>query len=579
MSRSVLQELTQGEKAAAQARKGTFTDFLTSEVMTDKGKFTFGKHFAFWAIAMLFDQIVRQREHGWTVSVNKAAQIGFSTLTAALCGWVCACQNVNVGYFLPDDRFAAEFDSTRVKPIEDRSPLLSSLRDRSTVGIARFGSNLRYTRGLFTAKGAISIPLDVLACDEIDFINKSNLETVVERLNASDLALQLYFCRGELPGAGIDLRFREGSQARWNVTCPHCGRPNQQLEYLFPHCVAQDAAGVWQRVCVDCQKPYDVQKAGEWIHAAPELLAKRRASFSIPGLVIPQLPLAFIMQRWEDAQGKPSKLAKFKSSVLALVEAGDRQPLSETVLQVCAEDYSPSLSRGTNRPRFMGVDMGDECWAWAEELTDEGRPRLVWVERINSDNFRQRIGELVQQLGVVAGIVDSKPLRDAARAICYDHPDIFCVQDFSGDEPEPVVSEKEHFDKTYRRVSVGRDASLEEFVDQFAANAPARYILPPLAEHAPGDLRYAFVHLRNLTREIVEGADGKSHYSFAKAVENHLGLAGNSARLARLLFVHGRLTAGDGDLEVDSESRPGASALRDTLSDYGADRRSSRGWA
>ncbi|MBT9485829.1 MAG: phage terminase large subunit family protein [Myxococcales bacterium] len=572
----VLSELTKGAAVAAKAREGSFTSFLCAEVQTDKGTFSFRKHAVFQPIADLLGRIIQRREHGWVVSANKAAQIGFSTLTAALCGWACACQNVNVGYFLPDDRFAAEFDSTRVKPIEDRSPLLSSLRDRSTVGVARFGSNLRYTRGLFTAKGAISIPLDVLACDEIDFINKSNLETVVERLNASDLALQLYFCRGELPGAGIDLRFREGSQARWQVTCRHCGKSGQMLEFLFPGCVAQNAeTGEWERVCIDCRKPYDVQADGEWVHAAPEMLAKKRASFSIPGLVVPQLPLAFVMQRWQDAQGKPSKMVKFKSSVLAIVEAGDRQPLSETTLGICAEDYKPALNRGDGRPRWMGVDMGDECWAWAEEETDEGRPRLVWAERIDSDNFLARIVELTSTLGVVAGIIDSKPLRDAARSVCYALPTIFAVQDFAGTESEPEVHDEEHWGKRYKRVTVGRDASLEEFVDQFAFAAPNRYIVPPLAG-APGGLGYAYIHLRNLTREQVEGADGKTRYAFAKQVENHLALAGNSARLARLLHRHKRF-GGSGDMKMASAPRP--SSFREQLDGFTARGRNFlRGW-
>lgn len=562
---SVASELVKADRIAAAARSASFSDFLLAEVMTDKGQFTFRKHAVFKAIAELLDRIIRRREHGWTVSANKAAQIGFSTLTAALCGWACACQNVNVGYFLPDDRFAAEFDSTRVKPIEDRSKLLSALRERSTIGVARFGSNLRYTRGLFTAKGAISIPLDVLACDEIDFINPSNLETVVERLNASDLALQLYFCRGEIPGAGIDLRFAEGSGARWHVTCPSCGLADQQLEFAFPDCMGQDAAGNWQLVCIDCRKPYDVQTAGSWVHARPERLAAKNASFSIPGLVVPQLPLAFVMKRWAESQGKPSKLAKFRSSVLAIVEAGDRQPLSADVLGQCAEDYVPSLSRGDGRPRFMGLDMGDECWAWSEEVTDEGRPRLVWVERLNSDTFAARVAELVRLLGVVRGVCDSKPLRDAARSICYQHPDIFAVQDFAGDSPDAQLHEDEHWGQKYRRVSVGRDASLGEFCDQFAFTSEARYILPPLSEDAAGDLRFAWVHLRNLTRELVETEKGP-RYAFAKQVANHLGLAGNSARLARLLYEHGRF-GGRGGVVVQSAGGRSAPELTQGFGD------------
>lgn len=556
---SIAADLVKCDRLAAKARQGTFPDFLCAEVQTDKGPFTFRKHAVFQPIAQQLDWIIRNRQHGWTISINKAAQIGFSTLTAALCAWACACQSVNVGYFLPDDRFANEFDATRVKPIEDRSPLLSSLRERSTIGVARFGSNLRYTRGLFTAKGAISIPLDILACDEIDFINPSNLETVVERLNASDLALQLYFCRGEIPGAGIDLRFAEGSGARWHVTCPSCGLADQQLEFSFPHCMAQNEVGDWQLVCVDCRKPFDVQTAGRWVHARPEKLDERSASYSIPGLVVPQLPLAFVMKRWAESRDKPSKLAKFRSSVLAIVEAGDRQPLSADVLGQCAEDYLPSLSRGDGRPRFMGLDMGDECWAWVEEVTDEGRPRLVWIERINSDAFAGRVGELVRALGVVRGVCDSKPLRDAARSICYQHPDIFAVQDFAGDSPDAELVDDEHWGQHFKRVSVGRDASLGEFADQFAFTSEARYILPPLGEDAPGDLRFAWVHLRNLTRELVETEKGP-RYAFAKQVANHLGLAGNSARLARLLYEHGRW-GGQGPVIVESTGARRADAM------------------
>lgn len=570
MSTAELAGLTQGAKAAAQARRGTFHDFLLSEVRTDKGPYTFRKHAVFVAIVMLLDQIVRGREHGWTITGNKAAQIGFSTVTASFCAWATACQNVNVGYFLPDDGFAAEFDKTRVQPIEDSSPLLSGLRSRSEIGVTRYGQNLRYTRGLFSKKGAISIPLDVAAFDEVDFIPKGNLETAQERLNASDLALELYFCRGEIPGAGIDERYREGSRARWVVQCPACGEDGQILEHLWPACVAMGDTGEWERVCVRCRRPYDVQAAGRWVHERPEMYAKRRASFSIPGLVVPQLPLAFVMKRWEEAQGRPSRLAKFRSSVLAIVDAGDRQPLNDQVLGDCAQDYALSLSAAPQGPRVAGLDMGDACWLWVEEDSASG-PRLVWVERIDSDRVVEVVAQRCEQLGVRAGVVDSKPLRDRARAICYALPG-WAVLDFvGGDSDVPTLSEADHFGKKYSRVVTNRDASLAAFCDDFATTAARRYILPRLAADLPDDRRYALIHLRNLIRDVEQGDDGKPAYRFAKDVENHLGLAGNSARLARLLLEHHQL-GGSRDVRMAGAPREG---LREQLAGY---METGRGW-
>lgn len=551
----LLNEIAGAAKVAAKHRNLSLEDFLLSEVHTDKGQYTWRRHRALRPIALTFDAVVRGRIPNVVMAVLKAAQLGLTVLLGSSAHWAAATKGVNVGYFFPDDTFADEIHKTKLLPIEKRSELLKAARTGGEIGVTMYGANQVWVRGLHSEKKAISITLDANIADECDFIARPVLETVVERLNASDLRLQAFFCRPATPGTGIDEKFLAGSQGRWHVTCPACLSPQPPLEHSFPACVGQcppetrcatcaDREQGWHIQCVDCQAPYDVQE-GDWVHAAPELLesdAKRgaRPSWSVPALIVPQVRLDGLMDQWREAQGKPSKLRNFYSSNLAIPVAGDLQPLNHESLGRCTEDYVPSLSRN-GRPRWMGVDAGDSCWAWVEEETESGRPRLVWVEEIDAHHVRHRVPELAGALGVVAGVMDSKPLRDLARDVCFALGDNWAVQDFAGDSPEPELIRETSWEQEFNRVKVGRDASLAEFCDQFAFDSRARYILPKLADSESAHFRAAYKHLRNLTRKLVEGADGKSRYAYDKQVENHLGLAGNSARLARLLWKHGRL--------------------------------------
>jgi hypothetical protein len=510
----------------------TFTDFLENEVQTDKGRYTFNNHAVYKAIAGLLDRVLSQPLRGATLSIKKGTQIGFSTLFAAFMLFAVAYHRRSCGYFLPDKGFAADFDQERIEPIVQGSETLTARADRDKTGARQFGANYAWVVGLHNQKGAISRPMDIAGYDEVDVIPKANRELSEERMDASDLAFQANFCRGLIPGDGIDLMYDEGCGYRWTVTCPSCGKGGQVLEDLFPACVAK-VNGEWARVCVYCRKPYDVQTCGEWIAQRPELVEQLRFSFQIPQLIIPQIKLWRIMDKWAKAQGRPSRMANFYASVLALVRAGDGQPLTDGVLNKRHGDYMMALRPGIG-PRFAGLDTGDFCHLWVHERGPDGERRIVWLEPLPSDDVEALVAQRRRQLGVVALVTDAKPLRSEARRMCYAEPDSTWVQDFV-EEGEITVHDESFAGNEYKRVTVSRGDSLDNFADHFHMDpTEGGWILPSLM--SGDEVENARTQLKLLQKARETNSKGETVIKYRRNVNNHYALAGNSALIAEYLY-------------------------------------------
>lgn len=532
---------------AGAQRPKTVAEFFATQVTSDRGEaFSFAGREVWRPIAAQLNDVVQRGVQDVSLDVLAGAQIGKSTLMCGFAGALPAWGQ-NVIYFLPNDKLADRFSDTRFAPMVQRSAWMRGNRSDGSGGREVSNKNLHsvagrwvYILGLETVTNAISIQADALIYDEVDLISGTNLEWSADRIDASKLRLQLGISVGMVQGAGIDERYQRGCQYVWCVKCPACGKDDQVLEEAFPACV-ECMDGLWQRVCVRCRKPYDVEACGRWVARHPNRERERHYSYRIPQLIVPAVALGGIMKKWERAKSKRSRMAKYRCSTLAMPDGGDLQPITDGVLARSRHEAYPMVLAPSVLPRYAGVDCGDSVHYACHEALPDGRMRFVYFEEMDSDSMVERIGYLDSTLGVCARVIDSKPLRTESRRLAYARPTSTWLLDFAGDGAEPEEHEDEHYGKAFLRATVGRDAALDEFTSMFVQEPPL-FLLPSNDAASAPILDLVDQHLKRLTKIRTEDARGNTVEKYVTAVANHFGFAMLSSYLAEQLSGGGGIT-------------------------------------
>lgn len=476
------------------------------------------------ALVEIVDSIIHRQ-----MTILKGAQTGFSTLFLGFAMYLLDQIQRNVIYFLPTQKMSDRFSTTRMDAFVNRSEYLRSrLRGTDQTSLKEIDTHFLYFVGLQSVLGAISIPSDCNLYDEVDLIDQENLEWSLDRIAASDLALLRYFSVGMFPGIGIDERFQEGDRRLWHVVCQGC-RLEQVVEDDFPSNFVRRSGQVGL-ICTRCGKPLDVNQ-GHWVPERPAR-SKDHVSYRVPQLIMPGLNLQVIWDRYQRVKDKPSKLAKFKCSVLAKPDGGSMQPITDVVLQrvKLASDYYVH-DHWQETITGIGIDMGDKAHiAVVAPFGSEGI-RPLYFEELDVEDLPERVLALEQAFNAGALVIDAMPykptskqvVRSLSRATGY-------IQYFKGTDVQEK-SEGEG-DRVVRVVTVDRDESLDETTGMFATVPPLAMLPKPRTETEELMLRTVEQHLKRLVKEKEKDGDDDSAVRYKKKVSNHYGMALNSARVA-----------------------------------------------
>src|SRR5213593_4835323 len=138
------------------------------------------------------------------VVLSKAAQIGGTTWSILRSLHACL-SGLNVAYFFPTRTDVLEFSKSRVGPLVADNPFLQKeLRDTDTAGLKRIGDAYLYLRGMQSAVGMKSIPVDMVVFDELDEASPDAKTLAKERLSHSDYRRLIELSNPSLPGYGVD---------------------------------------------------------------------------------------------------------------------------------------------------------------------------------------------------------------------------------------------------------------------------------------------------------------------------------------------------------------------------------------
>lgn len=463
------------------------------------------------------------------ITILKGAQTGFSTLFLGFAMYLLDQAQRNVIYFLPTRDMANRFSTTRMDAFVNRSEYLRSrLKGTDQTGLKEIDTHFLYFLGLQSVLGAISIPSDCNLYDEVDLIDQENMEWSLDRVAASDLALLRYFSVGMFPGIGIDERYQDGDRRSWHVRCEGCNH-DQVVEDEFPEVLVNRGRRIYL-ACVKCGKALDVNK-GNWVPEHPER-SQDHISYRVPQLIMPGLNLQVIWDRWDRAKGKPSKEAKFKCSVLAKPDGGNMQPITDIVLnriKLVSDYYFHDSWYETITG--IGIDMGDKAHiAIVAPFGWEGI-RPIFFAEIDVEDLIEMVLVIEQNFNAGALVIDAMPYKTTSKQVVRSlKKTTGYIQYFKGTD----VKEKEEGegDRTVRVVTVDRDESLDETTDLFAMNPPLALLPKPRTVQEEVLIKTVEQHLKKLVKEKEKESDDDSIAKYKKNVQNHFGMALNSARIA-----------------------------------------------
>jgi len=175
-------------------------------------------------------------------TIKKCSQVGLSELAArkALALAVLR-QGIQLIYTLPTGAFAQMFAKTRIDPVIDSSPTMSTLADKDTnnTKLKKIGSSFIHFVGTYSASAPISIPASYVVSDEVDFSDQSVLTEFNSRLGhqKESESFNIKFSTPTVEGYSISSDFELSSQARYAVKCTHCNQwqiPNFLDDVVIP---------------------------------------------------------------------------------------------------------------------------------------------------------------------------------------------------------------------------------------------------------------------------------------------------------------------------------------------------------
>lgn len=470
------------------------------------------------------------------VVTSKGAQTGFSTLYLAHAMYMVDVLGVNLIYYLPTDRLAIRFGQTRLDPYVERSDYLQSrLIGTDQAGLKQMGTHFFYILGLHGKGGAISIPADEILFDEVALINRENMDLAQDRILASMLGWQRYFSAPLFEEDGIDELYRQSDMRKWIVTCRHCNK-HSIVEEEFPDNIREtkETSGLKrvEIICLKCSKPLDVAH-GQWVPEYPDR-SDDSLGYRAPQLIIPNARLDLIWNRWKRAQGKPNKQALVRRSALGIADSGNMQPINSTTLEVveAASDYY--FQDSSEETCGIGIDMGDAAHIAVVAPYQEDGFRILAAWHVDVEDLLEMIPHLEEAYNVGCLVIDAMPYKtESKRVVRILQTAEGYIQYFKQTYKESTEGED---DKEVKVIQVDRDESLDETTGLFGCNPPRALIFKPRNTAEEKTLEEVRRQLKKLLKEEAVGADGVKRISYKRNVENHFGMAINSARIALSLM-------------------------------------------
>lgn len=424
--------------------------------------------------------------------VKKCAQVGVSELEIRDTLAFCAMHDyVKVAYVLPTSKFSNEFSATRFVPAIESSETISEMmsKDVDNTGVKRIGTCFLMMRGTSGTVAAISVDLDMLVIDEIDFCNQEVIGSFSSRLQHSLLKITKNFSTPTVPDYGVSALFNESSRAIRMVKCGCCGEwvaPDFFRDVIIPgfdkkiEDFRKDDAyhpGIKQSYlsCPSCHNELTVDvlndpERREWIHEFPGIL--RRGYHVRPWDVPTFNPIPDVLfgvtryklhSDWVNFR-VGSDYTSAENSFL--IERLEKNTLESTGWSI------DNLSTAGVKGIFVGADLGKLAHVLVGVATDMGltvvAAEVVDVREISENNLGKYLVKLFRGCAGSRIIVDAAPNYETA---LYLHNTLYEKQAYGayyGGESKSSLDIYQ-FNEIKGIVTIDRTASLDDTCKAFNA--------------------------------------------------------------------------------------------------------------
>ena len=398
----------------------TICDFITQHTYLNGKKFSFDGH--------EYQRTILE-DPAQTIYVVKSAQMGISEMSSRLALARCSLiDGFSTIYTLPSALAAQNFMKTRITPVVDSSPYLSELvsNDVDNASIKKFSNSYLYLKGCQVDRQAISVPADMLVCDEVNNSDQDVLTLFESRLIHSAYAMRVFLSTPSVPKYGIDRMFRQ-SKRKYNLCqcgkCNHWFIPDYHKHVRVPGFLEDldkvtkanfaDPAFRWMDAyveCPGCGRPVDlVNSKRQWVVENPDDAfvdsGYQVSPFDCPTIIKPatlvkssvayERPVDFYNQRL-------GKSLEDRETALALSE------LEDVIIP-----EKPAVSHSY----VMGLDMGSTCWALICAVLPDQTLVIVKAEQIPLHKVVERTAALVLEYRIRMVVVDRGPMTEAVYQI------------------------------------------------------------------------------------------------------------------------------------------------------------------
>jgi len=490
------------------------------------------------------------------IVIEKAAQIGISTLMLSELIYRCLSGH-NAGYFLDTAGRMRKFVQARLDPIinadddltrrvvegrfqpDEIAPTQRRRRrggkSADNVMLKHIGPGTAYFLSTQVMGDVKTVDLDAIYMDEVAELDDEKSEFAQDRLLHSDLKLQRWFSQPDIPEMDVDDWFQRSDKKYWHLRCSKCGSW-WALELAFPQCLYQ-VRGEWRIGCPLCHVALNASR-GKWVATHP---GRPISGYHLTQLYGPHTTPTDIAEQWEQAQTKPSRMRRFQISILGNPYGGDRQPITDALLNIRCGDWGIFSSAGAgvlvrqlaDQSRnpvgipsglpFAGIDQGDLIHLAIGRLSD-GVMRIVWLEETPSWEL---VEKRLRDHKVAMFICDAMPYKTEAKRLCralksgailYSSAKrtIYGIEDA---ETEPVHA-----------INVDRTEYMDRVVDAFAS----------AALYLPKSMLEQTAHARDHLKRFVKDRRDDGSMVYRRNVANHYGMA----IAAMMLAVEGQSALG-----------------------------------
>ncbi len=462
-------------------------------------------------------------------SAQKAAQTAISTYAMLRNLYLGEKYAITIVYYFPTDTDVQDFSQDRFNPMIDHSEHLSSMMtfDKAdNLGLKQIGQSSIYFRGVVSKRKVKSVDADGIVKDEVDEANQENLEFAEDRVLHSTFKWIMELSQPSIPDFGINESFMLSDQRFWMVKCPACGRQNNIVEQ-FPDNLKTKGKGdkliAWIG-CKRCGKKLDTQR-GEYVPKHPSR-SKDHIGVQVSQLFTSTVDAKFIYEKLRKAT-RPAKKKNLYVSLIGLPYMdSELYPFSERLFleNESRENYGFAKEAGSS---FMGIDVGDICHVVVLGWTGN-RLRLIHLEEILADD-KERFHNVIEKFRSFF-VIDAMPYKTLGKGLCLRYKGWGAIQYFKGDTLTEGTEGENEFEVPC--VKHDRTESIDEMNDVFKESF---FIMPNPKALKPDEaaLYETFKkQVKMLEKTEEEDKNGYPRYVYKKRVNNHFGMALNSAYIA-----------------------------------------------